>query len=117
MQKKVNGKAAPPSTVSIPRQTLPFAKPPNVSSPSVTQRIVVSHTFLFLYSATTTLYFFSLFLSSTNYRTAGGVKLSNPAERRRMMKFFLWGVVVSLYNNKVHVTSYIQTNLGVELDG
>lgn len=63
-----------------------------------------SLTLLFLYSATTTLYFFlPLFLSSvsadyalqlptyqpTNYRPAGGVKLSNPAERRRMMKFFL----------------------------
>lgn len=34
-----------------------------------------------------------------------------------MMNFFFMGVVVSLYNNKVHVTSYIQTNLGVELDG
>lgn len=90
--KKVNGKAAPPSTVSIPRQTLPFAKPPNVSSPSVTQRIVVSHTFLLLFSATTTLYFF--FVSFPYQLPASGRRQTfQPAEspRRRMMKFLYGG--------------------------
>lgn len=105
MQKKVNGKAAPRQQFLFPdklyllpsRRTFPALRLPSESS---------SLTLLFLYSATTTLYFFlPLFLSSvsadyalqlptyqpTNYRPAGGVKLSNPAERRRMMKFFLWG--------------------------
>lgn len=112
MQKKVNGKAAPRQQFLFPdklyllpsRRTFPAVRLPSESSS-------LTHFLIFLYSATTTLYFFFLFFSvfcsadyapqvptyqPTNYRPAGGVKLSNPAERRGIMKFFLWGVVVSL---------------------
>lgn len=95
MQKKVNGKAAPRQQFLFPdklyllpsRRTFPALRLPSESS-SLTLLIPVQRHHHPL--------FFSFFLSSTNYRPAGGVKLSNPAERRGMMKFFLWGVVVSL---------------------
>lgn len=101
----------PPVNSFYSQTTLPFAKPPNVSSPSVTQRIVVSHTLLFLYSATTTLYFF--FLSFLYQLPASGRRQTfQPGREAWDDEFFFMGVVVSLYKNvRACFTSYIQTNL------
>lgn len=94
MQKKSEWKSRPPRQQFLfpdklyllpSRRTFPALRLPSESS---------SLTLLFLYSATTTLYFFSFFLSSTNYRPAGGVKLSN----RLRGEFFYGGRRIAVIN-------------------
>lgn len=104
MQKKVNRKASPRQQFLFPdklyllpsRRTFPAVRLPSESSLTLLIPVQRHHHPLF---------FLPLFLSSvsadyapqvptyqpTNYRPAGGVKLSNPAERRRMTNFFYGG--------------------------